>query len=443
METNKNNDEIDKNMAKVKLELPKGTKDYLPEEKIIKQEILDTLRKIFEKYGYNPLETPTLEYLDTLNNKSAGGSEIGKQIFKLTDRAGRKLGLRFDFTVPLARVFSSYQIPKPFKRYQIGRVFREEFGTRNREFYQCDVDVIGSSSMLADAEVLAIVQEVFDKLKLPIVIKVNNRKLLAGLMEFAGIPANKRIDASRSLDKLDKLNRNELIKDAIENGVSEDSILRVLDAADFQGTNEEILERLKKIITSEVGKQGIKEMEELIKFTKSFGVKDLKFVPSLARGLDYYTGPVFEIFLKDRPNKLSVTAGGRFDNMIGQFAGKKEQIPATGLSFGLTRIYDALLEKKLIRKKKSVVQVFVIPIKGCEEQAIQIAQKLRKQGINTDIDLMSRNPRKNLAYANKQEIPYTLIIGRKEIQAKKYTLRNMQTGKEQKLKLEDIAKKIL
>lgn len=426
----------------MKLQTPKGTKDYLPEEQIIRQKIFDILRRIFEKYGFNPLETPALETMEVLTSKYAGGQEITKQIFTIKDRAGRKLGLKYDQTVPMCRLIAmNPQLPKPFKRYQMDRAWREEFGTRNREFWQCDVDTVGSKSMLADAEILAVYQDVFDELKLEVIIKVNNRKLLNGMLKSAGIPKNKLTDAISSIDKLDKQGKKGVLEDAEKRGLKKEDIQKILELVDTKKNNRELLKNIEKEMKDQEGKEGVKEMRELLEYAKAFNVRDVAFTPCLARGLEYYTGPVFEVFLKDRPNKLSLCGGGRYDNLIGAFIGSKEKIPATGTTIGLTRIYDALKEKKLIEEKKTVVKAFIIPIKT-EKEAAKLASKLRKQGINTDLDLMEKSISKNLSYCNKMKIPYVIILGEKELKEKTVTLKDMNKGTEEKIKIEDIVKKI-
>jgi len=413
MKTDKKEKSVSSNMASV--EIPKGMRDYLPEEQIVRQELMDKVRKIFEKYGFSPLETPALEFLSTLSAKGAGGSEIGKEIFTLTDRAGRKLGMRFDPTVPLARCFAQNQIPLPFKRYQIGKMWREEFGNRDREFIQCDVDVLGSSSPMADAEILAIVQEFFDEISLDIIIKVNSRKFLDKAMSEAKVPKDKRMPLILIIDKLDKIGETAVVAEARKLGV---------DA--------------RKVISMLKGKMP-EDVEQVLKYARQLGVKDAEFFPTLARGLDYYTGVVFEIYWKQRPNKWSVAAGGRFDNMVGVFCDR--EVPATGVSIGISRIYDILKEKQT-EVRKTVTQVYIIPIKTDFECA-KIAKSLRDAGIKTDIALVERSIGKSLQYVDKMKIPYTLFVGEQEIKAGKVKLKDMKSGKEQLIDVDGVIKELI
>jgi histidyl-tRNA synthetase len=413
MKTNKNKQSNASTMSSI--ETPKGMKDYLPEEQIIRQELIDKLKNIFEKYGFSPLETPAMEMLSTFSAKGAGGSEVGKQIFTLTDRADRKLGLRFDFTVPMCRAFAQYQLPVPFKRYQIGNVWREEFGNRDREFIQCDVDVIGSSSPLADAEYLAMVQEFFDSVGLPIIIKINSRKFLDKIMSDAKIPEDKRMPLIMILDKLNKIGETAVIAEARKMGV---------DA-------RKVLDKLRGDMPEDV--------KQVLRYAQQMGVKDAEFVPTLARGMDYYTGIIFEVYLKSRPTKLSVTSGGRFDKLVNLYCARDE--PATGISFGLTRIYDALKEKQT-EVRKTVTQVYVVPI-DTEFECAKIAKQLRDAGIKTDISLMEeRSIGKNLQYVDKMKIPYALIVGKDEIKQGKVKLKNMKDSKEWLTDIEGVIKEL-
>jgi len=389
MKTDKNKESVEKNM---KPSAPKGMKDYLPEEQILRQKVLIVLRRVFEKYGYAPLETPVMEDLNVLTVKGGGGSEVGKEIFTLTDRAGRKLGLKYDLTVPLARVIASNPtIPLPFKRYQMERVWRQEFGTRTREFWQCDVDVVGTSSVVADAEMLAIAQDVFRELKLNVEIKYNSRKLLKYVLEKAGIPESKQIPVIIDIDKLSK-----------GKGNVPPAIVRAIKSAK---------------VTDEP------ELAELARLLRKMKVK-ATFDPTLARGLDYYTGPIFEVVSKEY--KYSITGGGRFDNLLKALGGP--DLPATGISFGLTRICEILNKKSTLQK--TLTQLYVIPIKT---DCTAIVSELRKAGINTDLDIIGRSPSKNLSYASKLGIPYVLLVGPDELKKNKVKLRNMKTGKEQLL----------
>lgn len=412
MKTDKKGKSISKNMAKV--ETPKGMRDFLPEEQIIRQDIIDKIRKIFEKYGYSPLDTPALEYLSTLTSKGSGGASIGKEIFKLQDRAGRELGLRYDPTVPLARCFAQNQLPIPFKRYQIAKVWREEFGNRDREFVQCDVDVIGTASPLADAECLAIAQEFFDLLGFEVIIKVNSRRFLDKVMSEAKVPEEKRMPLILILDKLDKIGEKAVLAEARKLGVDGRKVLYML-----QGDMPD-------------------DVKQILRYAQQMGVKDALFTPTLARGLEYYTGAVFEVYLKSRPNKLALAGGGRFDKLVGIFCDR--EYPTTGISFGISRTYDVLKEREK-EKKRTVTKVYIIPIKT-EFECVKIAKQLRDAGVNTDIDLAERSISKNLQYVDKQGIPYALIVGEQELKEGKVKFKDMKSGKESSIDIEGVIKEV-
>lgn len=424
----------------MKLETAKGVRDFPPEQKIIRQKIVDSLREIFEIYGFNPLETPIIERYEILASKYAGGEEILKETFQLTDQGGRKLGLRYDLTVPFCRfVGMNPQLKMPFKRYQISRVFRDgpiKLG-RYREFWQCDVDVVGCESMLADAEILAIASDVFKKLGMEVIIKVNNRKVLDGIMEFADVPKEKRISAILSIDKIKKISRGDVEKEMGEKGISETSVTKIFNILGLKGDNGEILENLKTFLNNKTAEEGIAELKELLTYAKSFGI-DINIDISLARGLNYYTRTIFEVYLKKSEITSSVAAGGRFDNLVGQFLQTEKKYPAVGISFGLDVLTDAMnLAKKA--DKKSVVDVYVIPIKTTKE-SVKLVKDLRKSRIKTDLDIIGRSISKNLAYANFFNIPYVVFVGEKELAQKKVKLRDMDSGKEKLLGVEELIK---
>ncbi len=414
----------------MKLERARGTRDFSFGEALQRQQIVSTLRRVFELYGYNPLETPVLERFETLASKYAGGDEILKETFKLRDQGGRELGLRYDLTVPMCRfIATNPNLKMPFKRYQIGEVFRDgplKIG-RYREFAQCDVDIVGVKSMAADAEMIAIAQNVFKQLQLSVVVKVNNRKLLNGIIAAAGIKAEKAETTILTLDKLEKLGQSAVEKELAEKGTPAAAAKKLMALITIRGSNSEKIRKLEREISSNEGKEGIEELQQLLK-----GINDqanVEFEPSLARGLAYYTGTVFEAFLKGSEITSAVAAGGRYDKMIGSFVGSGREYPAVGISFGLDVIEDALgmVEKE---GRKTTTAAYVIPIKAVAE-ARKIAVELRKKGINTDSDMNNRDIKKNLEYAAAAEIPYAVLVGEKEVKSGKVTLRDMRTGKEE------------
>lgn len=418
----------------MELSTAKGMKDILPEEKIARDEMLSKIKEVFELYGYSPLDTPAVERYDVLASKYAGGAEILKETFKFKDQGNRELGLRYDLTVPFSRVIGmNPQLKMPFKRYQIDKVWRDgPMGLgRYREFVQCDVDIVGCKSVIAEAELMALSQEVLKKLNLKGIIKVNNRKLLNGLVrEFAR--TDKIEDAILSLDKLEKIGKEEVKKELSEKGITvADELFKLLE--------QKNLEKLKKKIKAIEAQEGIKELEEFFNFAKLFGAKIIEFEPSLARGLAYYTGTIFEIVLTEGEVKSSAGGGGRYDKMISNFLESKQEYPAVGISFGLDRLFDALKSIEKIKIKKRVAEVFVIPIK-LQKEAIKFAQFLRENGIKADIDLMDRGIGKNLEYANALEIPFVAFLGPEEAKKNKVKIRNMKNGKEEIVKWEKAVK---
>ncbi len=426
------------------LQLPKGTRDFSPEEKLLRDKIVNTLKEVFELYGYTPLDTPILERFDVLASKYAGGTEILKETFKLKDQGNRELGLRYDLTVPLARyVGMNPTIKMPFKRYQIGEVFRDgpTASARYRQFTQCDVDVVGLFSMLTDAEVIALINFAFSKLGFDINIKINNRKLLNDILDYYGIEKDAYEAIILSIDKLEKFGIN-VVKDELKKQrIDESKVQSIINMVSIPGDNQQKIRQLKNILKES---EGLNEVEQLLDYLKNLNFSKnsnffVEFDVSLARGLAYYTGTVIETFLKNSNVKSSVCAGGRYDNIIGALLGKGIY-PAVGVSFGIDRIYDALLEKEKIRQKTNT-KVYIIPIKTLNE-SLKIAQQLRNANINTDIDLMDRGPSKNLEYVNYLGIPYVVFIGKKELEENKVKLRDMKSGKEELISIKEVITKL-
>ena len=422
----------------MELQLPKGTRDFSPEEKILRDKVVNTLKEVFELYGFAPLDTPILEKFDVLSSKYAGGAEILKETFKLKDQGARELGLRYDLTVPLARYIGMNPTLKmPFKRYQVGEVFRDGpvASARYRQFTQCDVDVIGSNSMAADAEIVGLVYSAFSKLNLEVVVKASNRGLLNDILDYCGVQKEKQEAVILSIDKLEKFGVNVVKEELKQQKIDESKINKIIDIINVKGDNREKIIQLKKILKNS---EGLKEIEEMISYLKNMNCQ-ADFDVSLARGLAYYTGTVIEAVLKNSSIKSSVAGGGRYDNMIGSFLGKGS-IPAVGISFGVDRIYDALVERQET-KQKTNTKVYIIPIKTLNE-SMKIAQQLRDAGINADIDLNDKGPSKNLEYANSLGTPYVVFVGKKELEENKVKLRDMKSGKEEMMKIEDVINKL-
>ena len=423
------------------IEMAKGVRDFAPEDKIIREELISKLKEIFETYGYSPLETPSIERLDTLTAKFAAGSEsdAAKEIFKLTDQGNRELGLRFDLTVPFSRFIAlNPTLKMPFKRYEVGRVFRDgpiKLG-RYREFWQCDVDVAGVSNVKAEAELLLLGLDAFKKLKLNAYIEVNNRKVLFGLMDYCDISSEKRETVIITIDKISKYGKDVVRKELVDKFIDKESIEKLLEVFSITGTNNEILESLTPLITSEIGIEGLNELKALFEYLKFIECGKIVLNISLARGLSYYTGTVFEGFLKNSKVTSSICGGGRYDDMIGMYASNNRAYPAVGISFGLEPITDALkLDNPNL--KKSVTELYIIPIKTFKESLV-IATTLREAGLNVDMDLMEKGISKNLDYANALKIPFVAFIGDTELKEQKIKLKNMITGSEKVLTLDEV-----
>ncbi|MEK6840226.1 MAG: histidine--tRNA ligase [Nanoarchaeota archaeon] len=414
----------------------KGTRDFFYEDELLRKNVLTLLEETFRLYGFNPLETPILELYETLASKYSGGAEIIKETFTLKDQGKRDLGLRYDLTVPFARFIAmNPQFKMPVKRYQIGPVFRDgplKVG-RYREFYQCDVDVVGMKNVEADAEILTLAERAFQRLKMDVVIKVNNRKILDALMIKLGVPQTKCEDVMLSLDKLEKIGLEGVQEELKQKGITTTTLPTLFESVLREGTNQDKLQYFWKLLGE---CEGLDEIEKVLALTG----KNVEFDPCLARGLSYYTGTVFEVYLRDKSITSSVAAGGRYDKMICEFVGK-EGYEAVGISFGLDVICDALRMKGQ-GTTKSVCQAYIIPIQALNE-GLSIAERLRDKGVACDIDLQGRGISKNLEYASVMKIPYVVFVGQKELAVKKVKVRNMISGKEELLSVEEATQMIL
>ncbi|MBN2518678.1 MAG: histidine--tRNA ligase [Candidatus Altiarchaeota archaeon] len=411
----------------MKLETPPGTRDFLPEEMIGRQETIEKIRSVFEVYGFSPSETPAFEYAELLEGKYG---EEEKLIYKFEDMGGRKLALRYDLTVPLVRLFGSNALTTPFKRYCIARVWRFDRPQkgRYREFWQCDVDIVGSKSMMADAEVVACAIDALEAVGLKeFKFKINNRKLLDAIMKKVGIPEGKELEAFRALDKLEKFGVDQVRKEFKERGI---------DAK----KGAELLEFLKLGDLGEIeknigGNEGINELREILDYLKAVG-KDKRVLVdlSMARGLDYYTGPIFEV---EEGSYGSIAGGGRYDNLIKRITGK--DAPATGISLGIERILEVLKEKGVIKDRKTLAQVYVLCVDDeSKKEALQIVDKLRTAGIPTETDVVGRNFSNQLKYVDKQGVKRVIIVGQKDLKEGKVTIKNMESGEQKMASLKDV-----
>jgi len=422
-------------MAIIEPQLLKGTRDFGPEEMGKRLFIINKMRKVFASFGYDPIETPALEYAKTVLGKY--GDEGDKLTYTFKDHGGRTIALRYDQTVPTARFVAANQgtIEFPFKRYQIGPVWRADKPQRGRyrEFYQCDIDIIGSDSLLADAEIAKVIYSVLAELGLKkFYIRLNSRKLLDAILDTCQIKQVKRIEVIRIIDKLDKVGLNK-VKRELNKHLSKDQVKQLVSLA----LDEKITNQLKHLDDSE-GKQ---EMTEILQYLKTLGVpnKNIKLDLTLARGLDYYTGVIYEVVTDDL-SLGSICGGGRYDDLTGLFSTKK--YPGTGIAFGLDRIMVYMEEKGLLKNLKRNTQVLVANFPDTLKENLELANDLQKAGINTEMYLNDASLKKQFKYADKKVIPWMIIQGSEEIKKKKVALRNMVNGKQEYLTVKQVLKKL-
>ncbi|SFC77524.1 histidyl-tRNA synthetase [Bacillus sp. 491mf] len=415
----------------------KGTKDYLPEEQMLRNTIKRTCEEIFEAYGCKPLETPILNMYDLMAYKYGGGSEILKEMYTLQDQGNRELALRYDLTIPFAKVVAmNPEIRLPFKRYEIGKVFRNGpiKPGRVREFVQCDVDIVGAESILAEAELMVMALDIFNKLNLDVTIQYNNRKLLTGLLQAIQIPESQLQDVILSVDKLEKIGidgvRNDLMNREIQSETI-DMLCKTLETCMSMPLSE-----FDKMFPNSLVKEGVTELQELRQYLVALGIqRNTTFSPFLARGLTMYTGTIYEIFLADGSITSSIGSGGRYDYIIGALRNDNKSYPTVGISFGLDVIYTALVQKERVSPS---IDIFIIPL-GTQENCLKIAHTLRtNESLKIELELANRKLKRALNYANKENIPYVLIIGEEEINNDVAVLRNMKEGTEQTIPLASI-----
>jgi histidyl-tRNA synthetase len=431
----------------------KGTRDYLPAEQIIREYIAGVLKSNFMKYGYGPVETSILEHYEVAASKYTGGSEILKETYKLQDQGGRNLCLRYELTFKLGKLVALNQnLKMPFKRYEIGKVFRDGpvKAGRLREFTQCDADVVGVKSVAADAELIMMTFDIFRELGLNVSVCVNDRKILFGIFNHCSIPPELHVDTALALDKLVKFGEKSVRDELTQKGISPsaaDKLMSILNESSAKEGHRERLEFFGRILTDNGGIDGIMELKELFGFMESFGsTADLEFLPTLARGLSYYTGPMWEVYAREGESKIasSLAAGGRWDGMIDHFVGGNKVFPATGMTFGLDVIYMVLEERKFSGSSAVILhvpQVLIVPLKTLNE-CLHIADELRKQGLNCDV-AFEKSIGKSFEYADKNGIPYVVVVGKRELEAGKVTLHNMTTGKEQTMDVSHAANAIM
>ncbi len=415
----------------------KGTRDYLPAEQQLRNKIKNTLENVFQRYGYRPLETPILCLFDILASKYGGGTEILKEVYRLKDQGNRELALRYDLTVPFTRVIGmNPNLRMPFKRYEIGKVFRDgpvKTG-RLREFMQCDVDIVGVKSTLAEAELMAMAFDAFEQLGLDIFISYNNRKLLTGVLEDIGLSGNQVNEAVISLDKVEKIGEDGVREELAAKGIPREIIKKIFSIF-REGRRPDYYTAFS---SGPLVREGIAELNELEEYLAALNLLDkIIFNPLLARGLEIYTGTVYEVFLSDKKISSSIGSGGRYDRIIGGFINNGEEYPAAGISFGLDVIYTALSMENNDTWTEPAVDFLLIPL-GTEKETLQIARDLRKKGLNVEVEMSRKRLKRSLDYANKERIPYVLILGENELQQEKIAFKDMQTGKEEKIPLAEL-----
>ncbi|MDR2066102.1 MAG: histidine--tRNA ligase [Prevotellaceae bacterium] len=447
--------------------IPKGTRDFSPDEMAKRNYIFDTVSAVFRVYGFKQIETPAMENLTTLLGKY--GDEGDKLLFrilnsgdfmsdistaellqknsiKLTNKISGK-GLRYDLTVPFARfvVQNRDKLIFPFKRFQIQPVWRADRPQkgRYREFYQCDADMIGSDSLINEFELLQIIDEVFNRLKIKVVIKLNNRKILSGIAEFIGEP-QRIVDITVAIDKLDKTGLENVKKELEEKNIPPEAINKLQPVLELKGTNVEKLSKLKNILSnSKTGLKGIDEIETVMGYTKNVPVaSEIELDLTLARGLNYYTGTIIEVKALDAEIG-SITGGGRYDNLTGVFG--MERISGVGISFGADRIYDVLNQLDLFPDNSAnKTQLLFAPFGKNELNfCLPLLQKLRKAGICTEIYPEQAKLKKQLSYADSNKINLVAIVGENELQNNSVSLKNMITGEQNEVKINDLPETVI
>ncbi len=416
-----------------------GFMELLPEEQIVMEKMKHVIAHTYELFGFAPLDTPVLELADVLLSKSGGETE--KQIYEFK-KGDTDLAMRFDLTVPLAKYVALYHnnLTFPFKRYQIGKVYRGERPQKGRfrEFYQCDIDIIDRDELniVYDAEVLAVIYTVFNKLELPTFkIYINNRKLLSGFLESLDI-ADKTVDVLRLVDKIKKIPAEAFLGELSEMGLPQDKNEALLKFIKTNGNNEQILSQLENLgISTENYVTGLEELKTVVNQAKNLGInpQNMQIDLSITRGLDYYTGTVYETFFDDYPQFGSVCSGGRYDNLSSVFMDKK--FPGVGISIGLTRLFDQLRDNGLLKIAGPTPNKVLIVTQNPDynDLAIKLAGELRRDDIAADVMIRSCKFKKKMEFANKIKIPYLIIIGEEEAQSQIFAIKDMVSGEQNKM----------
>ena len=430
-------------MNKVEPRTLPGFMELMPDKQILFNQMKEKIQKTYEKYGFLPIDTPVIESSQVLLAKAGGETE--KQVYSF-NKGDSELTLRFDLTVPLAKYVAEYQgqLSFPFRRYQIGKVYRGERAQRGRyrEFYQCDIDIIGDGELniINDAEIPSIIYDVFNELNLgKFTIRINNRKILNGIFEYINAKEISQ-DIMRVIDKIEKIGEEKVKQELKDLSLSEEKAEFIINFIKINGTTDEKLEALSKLnVENEIFEKGLEELTEVVKYIRIFGVPENCFMIdlSIARGLDYYTGTVYETFLDEYKSIGSVCSGGRYNDLAGYYTDK--QLPGVGMSIGLTRLFFVLDDLGLIKTDKNAISdILIVSMVEDLKPSIEVANQLRKAGINTEIYFDNKKIKAKFKYADRLKIPYVIVIGEDEIKSGKLTLKNMETGEQEQKTVEEI-----
>lgn len=422
-----------------------GFMELLPKDQMLFNEMKDIIRKNFEKHGFLPIDTPIIEKSEVLLAK--GGGETEKQIYRFS-KGDTDMSLRFDLTVPLARYTVEHMndLSFPFKRYQIGKVYRGEKAQKGRfrEFYQCDIDTIGMGelSLVNDAEFPVVIFHTFKDLGFTdFTIHLNNRKILKGFFSSLGIEDS--MNVLRTVDKLDKIGEEKVLEELGENGIERDSGEKILEFIKIKGTVDEILEQLRDLkIEDEIFQEGLDELTQVIGYMRDFGIDEDCFDIDLkiARGLDYYTGTVYETTLDNYPKIGSVCSGGRYEDLASYYTDKT--LPGVGISIGLSRLFYQLNEAKIISsEEKSLVDLLIIPMDDCVHDGVKLLSELREKGVRVSVYTEFAKLKKKFKYADQTKVDYVIVLGEEEIKSRKYSLKNMHTGDQEEVTFDELVER--